>query len=193
MTHAHGLFAAFALAALSLSIGTSLAADRTDSMTTTSLTEATAWQHHHATFNYFGITALYTCDGLEDKVRMILRFFGARQDLKVQANGCPRGPNSVTRVAWVTADFDTLAAASADAPAADIVQAQWTPFKLNAQRPFFMGEGDCELIDAMRPMLTHNFSWRGLAYSTSCTPHELSYADFRMQGEVLKSSAGHAG
>jgi hypothetical protein len=190
MTHAHGLFAAAALATLSLSAGTALATAPAEAAAPP---EATAWQHHHVTFNYFGITALYTCDGLEGKVGQILLFFGARRGLQVQANGCPRGPDSLSRFAWVTADFDTLAAAPPDTAAADIVQAQWTAFKLDGQRPFFMGEGDCELISAMKPMLTQNFTWRGLAYDTGCTPHQISLDDFQVRGEVLKSSAGHAG
>jgi hypothetical protein len=189
MKRMHGIFAAVALTAASLAANAS--ADAPASATVQP--EATAWQHHHASFNYFGITSLYTCDGMEDKVREILLFFGARRDLKVEAHGCPRGPDSLTRTAWVTADFDTLAAAPADTAEAQIVQAHWTAFKLNAQRPNFMGEGDCELVEAMKQTLTQNFSWRGLDYSTSCTPHAVSLLDFRLQGEVLKSNPGHAG
>jgi hypothetical protein len=177
MSHHHDFFAAFALAALSLGATASMA----------DAPEATAWQHHHANFTYFGFTALYSCDGLEGKVSQILLFLGARKDLIVQAGGCPRGGNSPSRIATVDVDFDTLSAA-ADAPAADVVQAQWTPFKLEAERPSFMGQGDCELMRAMQPMLTQNFSLRSLDYSVSCAPHQVSMADFRVQGEVLKTS-----
>jgi hypothetical protein len=188
MRHAHGSFITAALAMLCLGAGAALAATETAAPP-----EATAWQHHHGTFNYFGITSIYSCDGLEDKVRQILLFFGARRGVQVQASGCPRGPNSLSRFAWVTADFDTLATAPADTAAADIVQAHWTPFKLDGQRPFFMGEGDCELMSAMKPLLTQSFSWRGLAYDTGCTPHQITLDDFRVRGEVLKSNAAHAG
>jgi len=188
MRHAHGSFITAALAMLCLGAGAALAATETAAPP-----EATAWQHHHGTFNYFGITSIYSCDGLEDKVRQILLFFGARRGVQVQASGCPRGPNSLSRFAWVTADFDTLATAPADTAAADIVQAHWTPFKLDGQRPFFMGEGDCELMSAMKPLLTQSFSWSGLAYDTGCTPHQITLDDFRVRGEVLKSNAAHAG
>jgi len=177
MSHNHGFFAAFALAALSLGTAASMA----------DTPEATTWQHHHANFAYYGITTLYSCDGLEGKVGQILLFLGARKDLSVRAGGCAGGGNSPSRIATVTVDFDTLSAA-ADAPAADVVQAQWTPFKLEAERPYFMGQGDCELMRAMQPMLTQNFSLRSLQYSVGCTPHQLSIADFRVQGEVLKTS-----
>jgi hypothetical protein len=168
--------AILAAAALSLGAGASLA----DSP------EASAWQHHHEAFTYYGITALYSCDGLEGKVGQILQFLGARE-AKVHAGGCARGGNSPSRIATVEADFDTLNS-SADASTGDAVQAQWTAFKLDADRPSFMGQGDCELMRAMQPMLTHDFSLRNLDYSVGCTPHQLSIADFRVQGEVLKTS-----
>jgi hypothetical protein len=180
-------------AALVLSGGVSLVAGAAPSAAAPAATEASAWQHHHATFSYFGITSIYTCDGLEGKVRQIMRFLGARADLKVAAQGCPRGPDSLSRSAWVTVDFDTLALAAADAPTADIVPARWTAFKIDTQRPFFMDGGDCELIEEMRPVLVSNFSWRNLDYRTSCTPHEITLLDFRVHGEVLKSSAKDAG
>jgi hypothetical protein len=181
MSHHHG-FAALALATVAFGA----AAAPADSP------QASTWQHHHESINYFGITALYSCDGLEGKVGQILLFLGARKDLRVQADGCPRGGNSPSRIATITVDFDTLGAA-ANAPAADVVQAQWTPFKLEAERPSFMGQGDCELMRAMQPVLTRDFSLRGLDYSVGCTPHQLSIADYRVQGEVLKSSAAHSG
>jgi hypothetical protein len=168
----------------------SLAAPATDAVPAP---EATAWQHHSAKFNFAGFTSAYTCDGMEGKVREIMKFLGARKDIEVSAHGCPRGANSLSHNVWVTLEFDTLAPAPAGAVSTDLVPAQWTAFKLTAQRPFFMGAGDCELIEAMKPMLTANFSLRALDYSTSCTPHEVTFADFRVNGEVLKTDPAHAG
>ncbi len=176
MPHNHGLFAALALAAMSLATNASMAEP----------SEASTWQHHHESFTYYGITAFYSCDGLEGKVGQILLFLGARKGVQVRADGCARTGSTPSRIAMVTADFDTLSAA--DASTADVVQANWTPFNLDAQHPFFMGEGDCELMQAMQPMLTKDFSLRGLDYSVGCTPHQLTIADFRVHGEVLKST-----
>lgn len=154
--------------------------------------EASTWQHHQAEFDFRGFTSAYSCDGLEGKVKQILKFFGARNP-SVEASGCPRGPDSLSHMVWVKVAFETLAVAPADAPAGEIVPARWTPFTLNRQRPFFMDEGDCELIDDMKPVLIANFSLRKLSYSAVCTPHEVTFADFRVDGEVLKSAAEHSG
>jgi hypothetical protein len=147
-------------------------------------TQSGAWQPHHVQFDYFSVTAQYTCDGLEGKVRAILLYLGARSDMSVRAQGCPRGGNSISRSAWVTADFNTLAPAGTSGAT---TPASWTSLKLQADKPYFMGDGDCDLIDQMRKVLSDNFSWRGqVTISASCQPHTVQIDDYRVHGEVLK-------
>ncbi len=156
--------------------------------------EAATWQHHHVRFLYLGFTSRYTCSGLDGKVANILRFFGARSDIGVHTVGCPRGPSSLTHSAWIAVDFDTLAEAPADAVTGDTVAAQWSARELNPVRPIFMGDGDCELMEALKPILTGNFSWRDLSYKTQCTPHQAYLLDeYHVHGQVLKPATTPAG
>jgi hypothetical protein len=146
---------------------------------------AGTWEHHHATFTYFGITSLYSCDGLESDIRSLLLHLGARKDATVRANGCPRGSSVPSRTAIVDLDFYALAP-SADANAANTVQAHWTPVVVDSTHPNSMGRGDCELIDEMKDVLSKNFSLRDLSYRTSCVPHQVGIDDFSVKAEVLK-------
>jgi len=148
---------------------------------------AGTWQHHKVTMNYFGITSLYTCDGLEDHVRQILIYLGARKDAKVSAVGC-QGPNTPSRTAWVNADFYSLAPA-ADAATADTVRAHWAALELKTDRPSFMGAGDCELIEQIKDLTLKNFSLRNLDYRTSCVPHEVVINGFSVTGQALRAAA----
>jgi 2-polyprenyl-6-methoxyphenol hydroxylase-like FAD-dependent oxidoreductase len=185
MTVANRLIAAVASAVLSLAAGISRAAPHSGATDSQTPVESSAWQQQHAEFNFFGTTSLYTCDGLESKVRQMLLFVGARNDLKVRAVGCTRGPDAPTHAIWAIADFYSLVAiASAPTPT---VPARWTRLRLEAQRPDFMGRGDCELIDGMKQVLSQHFSWRGLDLLVNCVPHELSLNDFHVEGEVLKA------
>jgi hypothetical protein len=147
-----------------------------------------SWQHHQVTFNYFGITSLYTCDGLEDQVRQILLHLGARKDAKVYASGCPGPYNTPSRTAWVKADFYTVAPA-ADAGSTDTVKARWTGLEVTPRRPEFMGDGDCELIQAMKDLILKNFSLRDVEYRTSCFPHEVSMDSYAVKGQALRAVA----
>ena len=187
MKHSSRWIPAATLAVLTLGA----AASQADSGTAPAA-QPSAWQHHQASFTYMGFTAAYSCDGLEGKVASILKFFGAKNP-KVQTSGCPRGPNSISRIVQVKVDFDTLRAAADDTPQSDIVQARYTPFRLDAQRPFFMGQGDCELIYSMKPMLVASFSFQNLSYDATCTPYQVTLTDFRVDGQVLKSAQEHDG
>jgi hypothetical protein len=146
------------------------------------------WHSQKLEFTYSGFTAFYTCEGLEGKVRDILLTFGARKDLKVRALGCDRAGNTPTKIAWVEAEFSSLALAS-DGSGADTVPAAWGKVELAPNRPTNMGMGECELVDQMRPMLEKGFALRNTSYHTSCVPKQISVADYRVKAEVLRPIA----
>ncbi|MDE2219433.1 MAG: hypothetical protein KGJ52_03555, partial [Gammaproteobacteria bacterium] len=83
------LFALASLAALGslATVGAAAALEGTEPATAPA-----QWHKQTLKFDYTGFTTLYTCDGLEGKVRQILLTFGARDDAKVHATGCNYGP-----------------------------------------------------------------------------------------------------
>jgi hypothetical protein len=145
------------------------------------------WHHEHAKFNYLGITAHYTCDGLEAQVKRILVYLGARPGAKVIATGCPLASTAPGPHAWVDAEFDVaLEVAPTDASAVPGVGAHWRDVKLAPREPNFLAAGDCELIEGMQDLLTHTLHLRGLKYRTSCMPGSLSMDGFDVTGQALK-------
>jgi hypothetical protein len=147
---------------------------------------AGTWEHHHATFTYWGVTARYSCDGLEDNVRALLLHLGARNDAKVNARGCPHGPSVPGRNGIVEVDFYSLTP-SADANAANVVQAHWTPVAVSPTHPYFMAHGDCELVDELKDIISKNFSFRDLKYRTDCVPYQVNIDDFSIKADALKA------
>ena len=147
------------------------------------------WREQTMKFTYDGITTLYTCDGLEDKVRVILLAFGARDDVKVRATGCDRGMNLPTRFAWVEANYSSLVPAATDSAETGMVKGSWSPIEIAPNRPSFMGAGECELIESMRDALSKGFTLRNVQYRTSCTPHQVSLGSYAVSAEVLKAEA----
>ncbi len=143
------------------------------------------WQHHKAEFTYWGITTLYSCDGLEDNIRSLLIQLGARKDAKVSARGCPHGTSVPGRNAIVALDFYSLSPSEANS--ADAVQARWMPVDLSPTHPYFMGHGDCELLDEMKDIISKNFSLRDLNYRTDCVPHQINIQDFSIKAQALKA------
>jgi hypothetical protein len=145
-----------------------------------------AWQHHRVKFDYVGRTTRYTCSGLEGQVSQVLRYLGARSDIKVHAGGCP-GADGPAQFAWVDVQFDTLAPAG-DSAAGPTVKARWTRAELTPRYPSFNDDGNCELFESMKSLILQNFTLRGFDYRTSCVPHTLSPNGFDIRGEVLKQT-----
>ncbi len=149
------------------------------------------WRTQKLEFTYMGFTAFYTCEGLESKVRDVLLMFGARKDAKVQALGCDRAQNKPNKIAWIQAEFSSLAPASevstVAATATASIPAAWSPVELAPRRPTNMGTGECELVEQMRPMLEKGFTLRNTDYHTSCVPGQISVADYYVKTEVLRA------
>lgn len=63
--------------------------------------ETGRWREHDVSFTYSGFTSKYSCDGLADKMKGLLRTLGARPDFVVSTFGCPEpfgGPAEFPRV-----------------------------------------------------------------------------------------------
>ena len=145
---------------------------------------AATWVQHEDSFDYFGLTSLFSCSSIEDHVKAILLHMGARKDAHVLATGCPGGDLRPGRSAHVSAKFYTLAPADS-AGGLGTVNAQWTALDLSANHPYFVSEGDCELFMAMKDFLPRNFSMRDVTYITRCVPHDVSINSFSVNAEVL--------
>jgi hypothetical protein len=172
-------------ALLPLCISPASTATAADSAPVDNTPVQSTWQHHQIKFEYYGITTLYSCDGLETHVKGLLLHFGARKDASVQANGCARGPDHPSHFAFLTADFYTLAPVS-DSSTPDTVSAEWTPLEVTPRRPYFMGDGDCELVKDLKDVISKNFSLRDLNYQTDCVPHTLNINGFSIKAQALK-------
>jgi hypothetical protein len=189
-----GLFVGASL--LAFAAGTASAVDSTaDSVATPASSAGTMaqWRTQKLKFDYNGFTALYTCDGLEGKVKQILLTFGARKDVTVRATGCNYGSSQPSKFAWVTAEFSALVPLSDPAPpnAANAVKADWKKVELSPNRPTYMGAGECELVEQMRDLLQKGFALRNTAYRTQCVPHQISVADYSVSTEILVPAAAN--
>ena len=152
----------------------------------TGASEPAVWQHHKELINYYGVTETYTCTGIEDKVRQVLLYFGARKEgLKVNAM-CSEQLAPMHQV-FVRVEFDSLTPVSGATSAAggDQVNAQWADLHVTPRDALFRDRGECELFEHLKDLLTKNFAVRDVQYRTTCTPHSTTLQDFNITGQVL--------
>jgi hypothetical protein len=142
------------------------------------------WQHHEIKFTYIGLSTSYSCDGLQQDIRALLLYFGARKDLKVSASGCP-SLTDISRSAFVDADFYALAPATHGADS-NTLAAAWSELEVSPRHPNFMDSGNCELVEQLKDSLLNTFALRDVDYRTDCFPHEVNLHSFEIKGWVLK-------
>jgi len=139
------------------------------------------WQKHEYRFSFLGFTTTYSCDGLADKLKLLLLAAGARMDAKSQPAACTNGFGRPDRFASAYLTFYTLAAAGADHVAdTGTVTGNWRVVKFMPRTPSQLGLGDCELIEQFRDRILPMFSTRNIDNRTSCVPHQLSGSDFSL-------------
>lgn len=154
--------------------------------------EPAVWLPHQAVIRYFARGTSYSCSGIEDKVRQILLYAGARRELQVRATGCDQGPFLPSHMATVNVDFQALVPAAA-ATTNDAVAGEWVTLSLTPARSRFLQPSDCDLVRAMKSVLSTAFSWQGLEFGTSCFPYAGAANSFAVKGAVLKLPTDKSG
>jgi hypothetical protein len=133
------------------------------------------WQKHVFTFQFMGFTTTYSCDGLADKVKVLLIAAGARADSKSQPGVCSRGWGRPDKFAQANLTFYTLVPAGADSSSDGTpVSGTWRPVKFAVRSPRQLGLGDCELVEQFHSRLLPMFATRNVDSHTTCVPHQES-------------------
>jgi len=163
------------------------------------------WIKHERQFSYMGVTSRYSCDGLESKLKALLRLAGARDDLKV-IGSCSNPSSGPSRMSSARMTYWTLAlpgSPQATPPAASVKNlghaakelkvaeppvagvGQWKQVELRADHGLDFQAGDCELIEQFDREALADFTIRNHASSFTCVPHQLTLGGVQMRFETL--------
>ena len=143
------------------------------------------WQIHKYTFQFMGFTSTYSCDGLADKLRIVLLAAGARADVKSTPGACASGFGRPDKFARADLTFYTLAPADSGTAAGSSVPGVWRPVAFATRQPRELGLGDCELMEQFRQQVLPMFTTRGLASNSTCIPHQESGSNIDLRFEAF--------
>jgi hypothetical protein len=147
------------------------------------------WQKHEYSFAFLGFTSTYSCDGLADKLQVLLIAAGAKRDAKSLPGACASGFGRPDKFARADLTFYTLAPAGSDTPAdANRVAAIWRPVSFADHSPRELSTGDCELIEQFRNDVLPMFTTRNVDNHTTCIPHQLSGSLISLRFESLAAA-----
>jgi len=133
------------------------------------------WQQHKYDFQFFGFTTTYSCDGLADKLKVLLIAAGARADSKSRPGACSQQFGRPDKFASATLTFYTLAPlATTPGAAGPRVDGIWRPVSLAPRTPRELAIGDCELVEQFRDKVLPMFTTRNIDSNVTCVPHQES-------------------
>jgi hypothetical protein len=157
--------------------------------------ERGVWQKHEYSFVFMGFTSTYSCDGLADKLQLLLTAAGARHDSKSQAGACANGFGRPDKFARANLTFYTLAPSGTDIPSGTKpVDGVWRPVSIADRSPRELGTGDCELVEQFRDNVLPMFTTRTVEDHTTCVPHQDSGSIIALRFESFTAAprAPHA-
>lgn len=144
------------------------------------------WQKHQYSFVAMSFTSTYSCEGLADKLKILLLAAGARPDAKAQGGACSRGFGQVDKLARAELTFYTLVPdTDAKAGEGERADGSWRPVTLTAHSPRELGVGDCELVDQFRAQVLPMFATRDVSNQTTCVPHQDSGSLINLKFETF--------
>lgn len=149
---------------------------------------AAAWKRHEIEFVYMGFTTRYSCEGLRDKMKLLLRSVGARPGFEVATRVCAGPPGRAdpfphVRMVFEAPEIPEAGRRDAGVPAI----ARWRSVTLSRRQPRELEAGDCELVEQFRDRVMTAFTTRRLEGDINCIPHQLSGSTFNLRFDVLES------
>lgn len=207
----HGLRALTGLLASATLTGPAMAlesAPATRSDTTSGPVVEAIWVEKDLAFTYVAFTTYYSCAGLRDKLRWVLREIGARPGFEVRVRGCvqPSGPELLPRVEIraalpMAATPELLAEIEHEASSRELIArvtgrsageatarfpARWRRIRFDPAATSQIEPGDCELVEQLRDAVFVPFGLRLVENSMSCLPKAIPLHGIRLTIEVLE-------
>ena len=143
-----------------------------DAASAAAATDPGIWQKHEYSFAFMGFTSTYSCDGLADKLRVLLLAAGARKDAKAQPGACASGFGRPDKFARAQLTFYTLAADTGGTADGQHAAGSWRPVAFADRSPRELRIGDCELIEQFQHNVLPMFATRNIDSHTTCIPHQ---------------------
>jgi hypothetical protein len=145
------------------------------------------WTPKELRFTYLGFTSHYSCDGLRDKMRVILQQLGARPDMKLREVPCsgefgrPTPFPGVTVNMNVLTPFDPAKTSATETP----LPSHWKSVEISTDRDPLREAGDCELVEQVKSHVLPLFTTRNIEYRSTCIPNQLQVGGTQLKADVL--------
>jgi hypothetical protein len=153
--------------------------------------EPGTWESHQTTFNYLGISPVYSCEGLKNGLSYLLMEAGARLDGPITTQSCYNGAGTPSKFASARLKFSALkpAAGGGSEAAAGTVPGTWRKVTISPQTSSFQLHGaDCELVEEFKDKILPMLTVRDVQSNLHCVPHQTTGNLFGLSFEAFTPS-----
>ena len=154
--------------------------------------QGAVWQERDYSFAFLGFTTTYSCDGLADKLKVLLLAAGARSDAQARPGACAGGYGRPDKFARAELKFYTLVPDTVEGGDAGPIDGIWRPVEFAPHRPRELSNGDCELVQQFKSSLLPLFSTRNVTENTTCIPNQESGSVIDLKFEALGAAPAPA-
>ena len=141
------------------------------------------WEPYQIRFRYNGQSSLYTCQGLEQTLKKLLRIIGARDDMRVEAR-CS-GFNRVERFQRVNMAFALPVPADKTDLSAEVIPAEWRQVRVSGVSSRYLDDGDCELVEAFERQVMPQLQIKNPGKKVRCVPYRQEFNRFNLRINAL--------
>ena len=142
------------------------------------------WEAHQIKFHYSGFSTHYTCDGIEHKVKRLLKLFGARDDARIE-NTC-LGHSRIQRFHRMRLAFSTPVPADKTDISREIIPAEWQEVRIVGKLSRYLNSGDCELVEQFQRQVLSHLQVRNSKNRLHCIPYHHALNNLRLRMSALK-------
>ncbi len=141
------------------------------------------WVAHDYHFFYMNFTSTYSCNGLSDKLGLLLKASGARVT-RIDPE-CARPYGTPDSLAQVDVKFSTLMPVTAGSAASTAGPAGvWRHVALTPQTLHDSLSGECGLVEQFRNVLLPMFATQNVKSDLTCVPNQ-AYGPFSLSFDVF--------
>ena len=141
------------------------------------------WEVYQVRFRYTGMSSHYTCQGMENTLKRLLRLIGARDDMRVEAR-CSSF-SRVERFQRVNMAFALPVPREMADISAEVFPAEWRVVKVSGVSSRYLDDGDCELLEEFERQVMPLLNVQNTGRKIRCVPYRREFNRVNLRVKAL--------
>ncbi len=141
------------------------------------------WEVYQVRFRYTGMSSHYTCQGMENTLKRLLRLIGARDDMRVEAR-CSSF-SRIERFQRVNMAFALPVPRDTTDISDEVFPAEWQEVRVSGVSSRYLDDGDCELLEEFERQVMPKLNIENTGRKIRCVPFKREFNRVNLRVKAL--------